>query len=118
MLAMFRPIAASVLGLLVLAAGEPVPSINPEPSCRSAAARAKPIGDIEVCMRLEQAARDELVKRWEAFNADDKATCIPLATAGGTPTYTELLTCLDVRRDARLLREREGRGAPALSRSE
>src|SRR5258708_4320705 len=83
MLAMFRPIAASVLGLLVLAAGAPVPSINPEPSCRSAAARAKPIGDIEVCMRLEQAARDELVKRWEAFNADDKATCIPLAAVRG-----------------------------------
>ena len=58
-----------------------------------------------------QAARDELVKRWEAFNADDKATCIPLAMAGGTPTYTELLTCLDLRRDARLLRESEGRGA-------
>ena len=111
---MFRPIAASVLGLLVLAADEPVPSINPEPSCRSVAARAKPIGDIEVCMRLEQAARDELVKRWEAFNTDDKATCIPLTTAGGTPTYTELLTCLDVRRDARLLRESEGSGASAL----
>ena len=115
---MFRPIAASVLGLLVLAAGEPVPSINPEPSCRSAAARAKPIGDIEVCMRLEQAARDELVKRWREFSASDKAACVPLATAGGTPTYSELLTCLDVRRDARLLREREGRGAPALSRSQ
>ena len=115
---MFRSIAALVLGLLVLAAGEPVPSINPEPSCRSAAARAKPIGDIEVCMRLEQAAHDELVKRWEAFNADDKATCIPLATAGGTPTYTELLTCLDVRRDARLLRESEGHGAHVLNRAQ
>ena len=115
---MLRALAASVLGLVVLAAGEPVPSINPEPSCRGAAARAKPVGDIEVCMRLEQAARDELVKRWQAFTADDKATCIPLATAGGSPTYTELLTCLDVRRDARLLRESEGRGAPALSRSQ
>jgi hypothetical protein len=69
-------------------------------------------------MRLERAARDELVNRWKAFNADDKATCIPLATAGGTPTYTELLTCLDVRRDARLLRESEGRGAPTLGRSQ
>ena len=74
--------------------------------------------DVDGDAVARQAARDELVKRWEAFNADDKATCIPLATAGSTPTYTELLTCLDVRRDARLLRESEGRGAPALSRSQ
>jgi hypothetical protein len=54
---MFRSIAALALGFLVLAAGEPAPSINPEPSCRSAAARAKPIGDIEVCMRVAGGAR-------------------------------------------------------------
>jgi hypothetical protein len=106
---MFRAIAASALGLLILAAGEPVPNINPEPSCRSAAERAKPIGDVEVCMRVERAARDELVRRWAEFSPQDKAICLPLATAGGTPTYTELLTCLDVSRNARLLREREGR---------
>jgi hypothetical protein len=112
MVDMLRPIAASMLALLGLAAGEPLPSINPEPSCRSAAERAKPVGDIEVCMRLERAARDELIKRWETFSADDKATCIPLAMAGGIPpTYTELLTCLDLKRDARRLRETQGRGA-------
>jgi hypothetical protein len=103
---MFRLITASALSLLVIAAGEPLPSINPEPACRSVAVRAKPIGDIEVCMRKEQAVRDELVKRWGEFSASDKAVCIPLATAGGIPTYTELLTCLEIRRDARLLRER------------
>jgi hypothetical protein len=37
---------------------------------------------------------------------------IPLATAGGAPSCTELLTCLDVKRDAPLLPESEGRGAP------
>ena len=112
---MLRSITASALGLLVLAAGEPVPSINPEPSCRSAAARTEPIGDIEVCMRKEREARDVLVKRWGEFNASDKATCIPLATAGGTATYTELLSCLEVKRDARLLRERRSRNDGAGS---
>src|SRR5882757_9770791 len=113
---MFRLIALavtglSVTGLVALAAAEPVPNINPEPSCRSAAARAKPVGNIEICMHTERLARDHLVRRWGEFTAADKATCIPLATAGGTPTYTELLTCLELRRDARLLRENERRGS-------
>ncbi|MGZ5876855.1 MAG: hypothetical protein ACXWKP_32775 [Bradyrhizobium sp.] len=103
---MFRLITVSALGLLVLAAGEPVPDINPDPSCRSVAARAKPIGDIEVCMHEERAARDALVKRWGEFSANEMAACIPLATAGGMPTYTELLACLEIKRDARLLHER------------
>jgi hypothetical protein len=106
---MFRLILASALALLLLAAAEPVPNINPEPSCRSAAERAKPVGNIEACMRVEQSARDQLVKRWGEFTAQDKASCIPLVTKGGTPTYTELLTCLEMTRDARLLRESEER---------
>jgi hypothetical protein len=108
---MLHSVTASALALLVLSAGEPVPSINPEPFCRSIAAHAQPIGDIEVCMRSERAARDELVKRWGEFNASEKAACVSLHTAGGLATYTELLTCLEVKRDARLLRESEGRGA-------
>jgi hypothetical protein len=111
---MFRPIIAAVLSLVVPAGGDPVPSIDPEPSCRSAAAHAQPIGDIEVCLRKERKARDQLVAHWAEFGAEDKAVCIPLATAGGTPTYTELLTCLELRRDARILREREDHGAAVL----
>jgi len=89
---------------VALAVGEPVPNINPEPSCRAAAARAKQIGDVEVCMRKERQARDKLMMRWREFSASDRTTCIPLATAGGTSSYTELLTCLELRRDARLMR--------------
>lgn len=109
---MIRLITALALTSVALAATEPVPNINPEPSCRSTAERAKPIGSIEVCMRAEQSVRDELVKRWNEFSAADKVACIPLGTATGTPTYTELLTCLEIERDARLLRESEGRGEP------
>ena len=38
--------------------------------------------------------------------AADRSFCQRLATTGGTsPTYTELLTCLELQRDARNLRE-------------
>jgi hypothetical protein len=102
-------IFAPALGLLLLAATEKVPDINPEPFCRDVAAQAKPIGDVEVCIRAEQAAREEVAKRWGEFEDTDKAACISLARIGGNPTYTELLSCLELRRDARLMREKEGR---------
>ena len=107
-------ITVSALGLLVLAAAVSLPTINPEPSCRNAAERAKPIGSIEACMRVERSARHELNKRWSEFTASEKAACIPLATMGATPTYTELLSCLEMKRDTRLLHEQEtvGRGEP------
>jgi hypothetical protein len=110
---MFPPIAAPLFSLIVLAAGQPVPTINPEPACREAAMRAVPVGDAEICMRKEWEARHELVQHWHTFSDAEKAICIPLHTAGGIPTYTELLTCLEVMRDARLLREKDSSGKAA-----
>jgi hypothetical protein len=107
---MFPPISAPLFSLIVLAAGQPVPTINPEPACRDAAMRAVPVGDVEICIRKERKARDELVQQWYTFTDAEKATCIPLHTAGGPPTYTELLTCLEVMRDARSLHEKDSSG--------
>ena len=103
---MFLPIGASLFSLMVLAGGGSVADINPEPACRDAAMRSVPVGDVEICLRKESEARHELVRKWDVFNDADKATCIPLHTAGGTPTYTELLTCLEVMREARSLHDR------------
>ena len=38
------------------------------------------------------------------FAADDRALCLRRATLGGVPTYTDLLTCLELERDARNVR--------------
>ena len=52
-------------------------------------------------------AKDQLAKEWTQFAAADKSHCLQLSTIGGDPTYTELLTCLELERDARRLRERD-----------
>jgi hypothetical protein len=103
---MFAPITAPALALILVAAVDRMPAIDPLPACRDAAERAKPVGDIDLCMRKEMAARDELVKHWAEFSGSDKAVCVPLHTRGGLPTYTELITCLEVVRDARKAREK------------
>ncbi len=44
--------------------------------------------------------RGKLVKRWPTFSAPDKANCIGETNAGGLPSYTDLLTCLQMARAA------------------
>ena len=98
-------IGATMIGAVVVAAAERVPVFNVEPSCRAAASRAGSPDYASICLREEQQARDEIARLWPQFPAGDKARCVPLSTLGGTPTYTELLTCLEMVRDARRIRD-------------
>ena len=61
--------------------------------------------DLNACRSSEQAARDTLVKQWKNFCAADRESCYRLTTIGTPGTYTELLTCLEMKRDARKLSE-------------
>ena len=81
-----------------------VPSLNFQPTCQVAAAGL--IGlqqDVKSCVESEQNIRDQLAKEWTKFRADDRATCTQLTTMSGGSTYTELITCLEMMRDARML---------------
>ena len=55
-------------------------------------------------MESEQAVREQLKQEWSAFSAADKRHCVTLATTGGELSNTELLTCLEMARDVRVLR--------------
>jgi hypothetical protein len=56
------------------------------------------------CIESEQAVREQLVKQWSSFTADDRTHCINETTMGGESSYTELLTCLEMARDVRAMR--------------
>jgi hypothetical protein len=92
---------------VLLAASQPVPSFDVDPSC-SAAARQSPTPDyMAICRATEEKARTAIVQQWAKVSAEEQAKCIPLATTGGTPTYTELLTCIELMREAKRLRAQE-----------
>jgi len=84
-----------------------VPKLNVEPSCR-AAADAAAMGalpganmrDLASCMRDEDEARDTLSTEWAQFSARDKQRCVSETQTGGSPSYVELLVCLEMIRDA------------------
>jgi hypothetical protein len=92
-----------------------VPTINVRPTCQAAAGGI--IGlkqDIQSCLQSEQTTRDQLAKEWNQFRADDRASCTRLTTMSGGGTYTELLTCLEMRRDARNLPNKVTIGADVM----
>jgi len=91
--------AAAVLA--TAAAAQRVPTFDVTTSCRQAASRAAPVGSVETCVKLEQEARDHLARQWTAFAPADKSHCLQLSTLGGEPTYSELLTCLELAQQAR-----------------
>jgi hypothetical protein len=55
------------------------------------------------CIQAEQNERDAITKQWSTFSLDDRKHCIAETTMGGDSSYTELLTCLEMARDVRVL---------------
>ena len=53
------------------------------------------------------------MQEWSSFVASDKENCAEESTAGGLPSYTELLTCLEMARETRQLSE-QGSGSGGL----
>ena len=89
---------------LTIAVADPVPTFNVDPSCRAAASGSIGIKqDMSACLEDEKSAREQLVKEWSGFTAQDQGLCTRLSKTGGSPTYTELLVCLEMARDARKL---------------
>src|SRR5262249_19860546 len=83
-----------------------VPSWDLTKSCRAAAsiAHGQTSSDrLETCLASEQRTREELDKNWSTFPAADRIACVKSLTF--SPTYTELATCLEMRRDLKKSRD-------------
>jgi hypothetical protein len=52
------------------------------------------------CLRDEQTARDKLQEEWGTFSAAERDRCTSLSHRGGSPSYVELLTCLELAKSA------------------
>jgi len=107
---MWLPLTAMALSApLVLVAVEQVPTLNIEPSCRAVADSNSPIRrDYNSCIQSEQRSREDIQKEWAQFSPKAKSECVSLATTGGVPSYTELLTCLEMERQAAQMKQNGG----------
>jgi hypothetical protein len=99
--------AVIFLGSACAASAEPLPRIDVQKMCRAseAVSFADNTATFDVCMSDEQAAHERLVQDWAKFPARDKARCV-LPTEY-LPNYTEWLTCLEMERELRKIRQAE-----------
>ena len=103
---------ATIVPSTLSARSDEIPTLDVRPVCRGIASQsADPgvgqgaqAGAFRRCMESEQAVRGELKKVWPTFSAADKRHCVELAKTGGESSNTELITCLEMARDVRVLR--------------
>jgi hypothetical protein len=71
-------------------------------SCEAAGRGAVVLGrNKEACLADETAAQDTLKQNWAKYAANDKTQCVGMTKTGGPASYVELLSCLEIMRDAR-----------------
>ena len=77
-----------------------VPRLNFTAACQAASVDH---ATLEICIKDEEKARAELGKQWSKYSGDDASHCAQLASMGDIQSYVELLTCLEMRSEARRL---------------
>ncbi len=119
---MRRPVLACMSTVCLLAAiwpalslADDVPTLNVDPVCHGIAQQAAAPSEkggpdlaYSQCVSSEQAMRQRLSKEWTSFTSADKAGCVSEARSSSLPSYTDLVTCLEMARDARKLRSPSG----------
>jgi hypothetical protein len=81
------------------------PTLQVGPSCVAAGSGSVVAGrNKDACLADENTARDTLKQNWPKYLAADKSDCVTLENSGGPASYVELVSCLEVMRDARSIR--------------
>jgi hypothetical protein len=98
---MFIPWFAWPLAVQLVAVADGVPKLDVTPSCQGAAESgyiATTEERLQRCIASEHDTRDKLAQNWTNFAPADRAWCVS-SIKGFQPTYTELATCLEMKRD-------------------
>ena len=105
--------AAVVLGYACVVADTAraqVPTIDIRETCTAAAKVSVSLsspggaGDLDICMKSETEAQQQLAKNWSTFQQSDRAGCIQ--TGVYLPSYIEWLTCFEMNKVVREMRQK------------
>jgi hypothetical protein len=84
--------------LTPIAISDTVPKFDIVRECRF---EGGPAENVNRCAQDEASALGQLNTEWTQLLGADKSTCLSATTTGGFSSYVELLTCLEMARDAR-----------------
>ena len=102
-----KAVTPLLIGLQVsIAMADDPPKLDLATTCNAAAQFAMVVGrDRDACLQDEREAESTLAQNWSKYNSDDKTQCVGTVRTGGPGSYVELLSCIEVMRDAKELRE-------------
>ena len=92
-------LAALVLGSLggLPATAQEIPRFDIEKICRSAQALTEEDRNpVQTCMKDEADAERQLRAIWRSADSAHRATCAAETRIGGSPSYVDVLTCLEL----------------------
>ncbi|HEY1747789.1 MAG TPA: hypothetical protein VGG11_13635 [Xanthobacteraceae bacterium] len=92
-----------------VARADDVPELNVDPVCRGIAQQAATPGEkggpdlaFSQCVKSEQSVRQQLVGEWSTFEPAEKTNCVA-SEQSALPSYTGLISCLEMAREVRKL---------------
>jgi len=95
---------AATLLALVPAFADDVPKLDVGATCRAGAQAYPGGGGEKACLADEQDARGTLSRQWSEYSAESRTRCTRMVNdIAGTQSYIELLSCLEMAKDAQRL---------------
>jgi hypothetical protein len=101
------PVSLVALGVsLVVFTADRVPTFDLKASCSSVAKLGLSVSQTpDACIKDEEEAKRELKEKWNTYPAADRDRCVKTTEIGGTPSYVEILVCLQIAQDVKKLKE-------------
>jgi hypothetical protein len=116
--AIMAGVIAGLAGVFAGTVRAQVPTVDIKKTCRAAATAMVSLGspgserDEEICLKSENDARERMIKDWSAYEASDRRDCIQ--PKGYLPSYIEWLTCFEMNKNVREMRQRGQAMPPVL----
>ena len=90
----------------IVLAADAVPKFNLEQTCRAAGSVSASLGrSAGDCKRDEEDAHTKLQQDWAQYSPAQRTGCVRFSSLGSSPSYVELLTCLEMAKQAKELPE-------------
>lgn len=96
-------LAMSLGASLVVSVADKVPEFDVTASCKEVAGFGLALAhNPEHCIKDENTARAELQQKWSTYPAAERSRCVA-ETMIGSPSYVDILTCLEMTKEAEAL---------------
>ena len=90
----------------IVLVADAVPKFNVEQTCRRAGEVSVSLGrSAGDCKRDEDDAHGKLQQDWAQYSPAQRTSCVRFSSLGSSPSYVELLTCLEMAKQAKELPE-------------